>query len=131
MHGVGAKSGLVPEKHLCALCLCSTGNGRIGFALPLLDGLRVTLIGALQRLLRSQSELGQQRTDRRHPQFHAELLLDARQQRAVPLRICTRRLRECNLSCAGLQSVWSPNIGSICLPLPRMRQNGSPLSLII
>src|SRR3954454_3305022 len=50
MHGIGAKSRLVPEKYLRALSVRSTGNGRIGFALPLLDGLRVTLIGALQWL---------------------------------------------------------------------------------
>ena len=76
MHGVGAKSGLVPEEHFGALCLRFAGNGRIGFALPSLDGLRIALIGALQRLLRCQPQLRQQLTHRAHPEMNAKLLLD-------------------------------------------------------
>src|SRR3954465_7749493 len=76
MHSVGAKSGFVPEKHLRALYLRSTGNGRIGFQLPLLDGLRVTLIGTLQRLLRSQSQPRQQLAHCAYPKVHSKFLLD-------------------------------------------------------
>ena len=62
MNRVGTKSGLIPEEHLRASRLRSTGNGRIGFPLPLLDRFRITLIGALQWLLRGKSQPRQELT---------------------------------------------------------------------
>src|SRR4051794_1047845 len=112
MHSVRAKSGLVPEKHLRALYLRSTGNGRIGFQLPLLDGLRVTLIGALQRLLRSQSQPRQQLAHCAHPKVHSKFLLDQLSHHAaspqpkvqpVLARIASLIQRNTRRSCAGVR----------------------------
>src|SRR4029453_6125503 len=63
MDSVSAKSRFVPEEDVGALTLGATGQRRIDLALPALDGLGVALIGTLQRLLRREPELGQQRAD--------------------------------------------------------------------
>ncbi len=76
VHGVGTKARFVPEQDLRPLALGLAGERRIGLALPAGDGLRITLVGALQRLLRRQFQLREQRTDRRDPQPEAELALN-------------------------------------------------------
>jgi hypothetical protein len=60
VHGIGAKSRLIPEEHFSAACFRLACNRRIGLAPPPLDRIGIALIGALQRLLRCQAELGQQ-----------------------------------------------------------------------
>ena len=76
MHRIGAEAGLIPEEDVSALRLGLPGDGRVGFPLPALDGFRIALIGALQRLLRRQPELRQQFADRGQPKPDAKLLLD-------------------------------------------------------
>ena len=60
MYRVGTESGFIPEEDPSVLRLGLPGDGREGLSLPLLNGVRVALIGALQRLLWRQSQSGQQ-----------------------------------------------------------------------
>src|SRR6266404_310815 len=76
MHCVGAKAGFVPKQNLRAVAFGLAGQRRIGLLLPQGNGFRISLIGALQRLLRRQLQLRQQRADRRDSQIDSELLLD-------------------------------------------------------
>ena len=76
VHRIGTKSRLVPEIHCRALSPRLPSNGRERLALPALDSLGIPLIGPLQRLLRGQTQLRQQFTDRRDRKRHPELLRD-------------------------------------------------------
>jgi hypothetical protein len=59
MHGVSPESRFVPEVDFAPALPRSRSDCRVGFSLPALDRLRVTLVGALQGFLRRQPELGQ------------------------------------------------------------------------
>ena len=72
MHRIGAKAGLVPEVDFRRLCLGLLRNDRERIALPAFDGYRIALIGALQRLLRRQSQFSEQTADRGHAQADIE-----------------------------------------------------------
>lgn len=76
MHGVGAKTRLIPEKHLSAFSLRLASNGWIGFASPFLNRLRIALIRPLQRLLRGKIELGEEFSDRRQTETNGKFTLD-------------------------------------------------------
>jgi len=76
MHRISAKAGLIPEEHLPTLCLGLSRNGRIGLAPPSLDRRRISLIRPLQRLLRCQIELGEQRANCGETEADAKLPLD-------------------------------------------------------
>ena len=76
VHAIGTKARLIPEIHLPARGFCPSGNGRIPFALPRLNRFRITLVSALQRLLRCQSQLGEQFSHRRHAKPNGEFARD-------------------------------------------------------
>src|SRR6516165_11594469 len=57
MHGVGAKTRLIPEEHLPALCSGLSRDRGIGLVSPPLNCLGISLIRPLQWLLRRQIEL--------------------------------------------------------------------------
>ena len=76
MHRIGAKTRLVPEIYLATRCLRLSRNGRKRLALPSLDRFWITLVGALQRLLRGQPEFGQQFAYSSHAKTHAKLALN-------------------------------------------------------
>src|ERR1035437_4102249 len=76
VYRVGPKARLVPEEYLRTLALRLRDNGWKALALPPFDGLRVTLIGALQRLLWREPHFGQQRPNRSDSHVHTELLFD-------------------------------------------------------
>src|SRR5690606_15003784 len=76
MNSVCTKPRLVPEKYFRALGFRLSGNRRIGFSLPLLDCLRVPLVGTLQWLLRGQSKPCQQLTYRSNAEVNTKALLD-------------------------------------------------------
>src|SRR5436190_6152933 len=66
VHGIGTKPRLVPEIDFATDSFGLPRNGGEPFAAPLLDRLRIALIGSLQRLLRCQSQLREQFANRRH-----------------------------------------------------------------
>src|ERR1035437_3717083 len=76
MYRVGTKTRFVPKEYLSSLTLRLRGNGRKTLALPPLYRLRVTLVGALQRLLRCEPQFSQQRPHGGDAHTHAEFLLD-------------------------------------------------------
>src|SRR5208282_5840417 len=85
MNGVGAKARFIPKQNLRAVAFGLAGQRRISLLLPQRNCLRISLIRALQRFLRSQLQLRQQRTHRRDSQVHAEFLLNQqRDDRACP-----------------------------------------------
>src|SRR5271166_5457314 len=74
LHHIGAESGFIPEINLGASPFCPSCNAWIGIAFPCFNCSRVTLISALQRLLRRQSQLRQKLADSRHAQVGPELV---------------------------------------------------------
>src|SRR5665213_101943 len=85
MTGVAEKARFVPKQNLRAVALRLPGQRRIRLLLPQGNRLRVPLIRTLQRLLRGQLQLRQQRAYRGDAQIHSELLLDQqRDDRARP-----------------------------------------------
>lgn len=63
VNGIGAKARFVPEQHLGATGLGLGGHSGKGLMLAARHGIRIARIGALQRLLRCQSQARQQRAD--------------------------------------------------------------------
>src|ERR1019366_3535225 len=76
MHRISAEARFVPEVNFGTLRFGLPCNGGKGVTLPSFNGLRVALVGALQRLLRSEVEFGKQATDRGHAQTDIEFLED-------------------------------------------------------
>ena len=76
MHGIGTKPRLIPEKYLAARGASLAGNLRENSAPPFLDRLGIALVGALQRLLRRQPQLGEQFADRSHAKPDGKLPLN-------------------------------------------------------
>lgn len=77
-HLIRAHAGLVQEENLRATAFGSGAKPRKRLLRPLFDRRRVPLVGSAQWFLRSNVELGQQPSDRGHPQLDAEPLLDQR-----------------------------------------------------
>ena len=76
MNRVGAKTRLIPKENVAALGFCLAGDGGKRLATPAFDRFRITLIGALQRLLQRQADPGEQRPNSTQTELHIKLLLD-------------------------------------------------------
>ena len=72
LHRIGTKTGFIPEINLRSQPFGPCRKARIGGALPGLDRCRVALIGAHQRLLRRQSQIGKQLAHRGEAQLYAK-----------------------------------------------------------
>src|SRR5205823_12950954 len=78
VHRISSESRFIPEVDVGPALPGSRGDARVRFALPALDGLRIALVGALQRLLRRKTQTGQHPANSGDAQAHPELLLDQR-----------------------------------------------------
>src|ERR1700730_9633625 len=74
LHHIGAESGFIPEINIAASLFGPSCNAWIGVAFPCFNCSRVTLVSALQWLLRRQSQLRQKLADSRHAQVGPELV---------------------------------------------------------